>query len=508
MMDWFKNLDLKKSVLVPGLLLFIILFLLNAISRNWFFRWDLTDNNMYSLSSSSEAVVEQVDDLLTMKVYFSDDLPGEYANNRRYLQDILEEYEALSDGNIRFEFFRPEDDKNIEQEAQKAGVMPVQMQVVENDKMEVKRVLMGMVILYEDKKEVLPVIQTTTGLEYEITSKIKKLVEINKPMVGIAQFEGQASQFTNIQNLLNQRYTVQTVNLAEQIPVGLTAMLMSGVSDSLSLTEYDNLKNYLDNGGNLFLTQTKIKTNLQVQQAFPIQSNIFDLTREYGFLIDENLVTDKICGRVSVQQQMGPIRMNVPMEYPLLPIIRSFNNDEAIVSGLEQIQLIFASEINLDSSSVENLNVVPLFFTSNQSGEMRGNFNLNPDPSQNPFISIFNQSDKILSARSEKIQTNGILSQMILVSDSDFMTDEGGGRSPENQIFIMNAVDYLIGDRDLIALRSREITSRPLEEVADDAKKRWKWLNIILPSFLIVGFGLIRMRQQKNRSSLLEEFYG
>ena len=285
-------------------------------------------------------------------------------------------------------------------------------------------------------------------------------------------------------------------------------MLMSGVSDSLSLTEYANLKNYLDNGGNLFLTQTKIKTNLQVQQAFPIQSNIFDLTKEYGFLIAENLVTDKICGRVSVQQQMGPIRMNVPMEYPLLPIIRSFNNNEAIVSGLEQIQLIFASEINLDSSSVENLNVVPLFFTSNQSGEMRGNFNLNPDPSQNPFISIFNQSDKILSARSEKIHTNGILSQMILVSDSDFMTDEGGGRSPENQIFIMNAVDYLIGDRDLIALRSREITSRPLEEVADDAKKRWKWLNIILPSFLIVGFGLIRMRQQKNRSSLLEEFYG
>ena len=145
------------------------------------------------------------------------------------------------------------------------------------------------------------------------------------------------------------------------------------------------------------------------------------------------------------------------------------------------------SDWDNESLSVENLNVVPLFFTSNQSGEMRGNFNLNPDPSQNPFISIFNQSDKILSARSEKIHTNGILSQMILVSDSDFMTDEGGGRSPENQIFIMNAVDYLIGDRDLIALRSREITSRPLEEVADDAKKRWKWLNIILPSTKSIG---------------------
>ena len=95
-MDRFKNIDLKKSVLLPGVLLFIILFLLNGISNNKFFRWDLTDNDMYSLSISSESVVKQVDDLLIMKVYFSDDLPGEYANNRRYLQDILEEYEALS----------------------------------------------------------------------------------------------------------------------------------------------------------------------------------------------------------------------------------------------------------------------------------------------------------------------------------------------------------------------------------------------------------------------------
>ena len=119
--------------------------------------------------------------------------------------------------------------------------MPVQMQVVENDKMEVKRVLMGMVILFEDKKEVLPVIQTTTGLEYEITSKIKKLVETNKPTVGIAQFEGQTSQFTNIQNLLGQRYTVRSVNLSEAVPTDVTAMLMSGVAESLATDQYYNL---------------------------------------------------------------------------------------------------------------------------------------------------------------------------------------------------------------------------------------------------------------------------
>ena len=447
MKQLLNNIDLKKSVFVPGILLFVILFLLNSISQNWFHRWDLTDNDMYSLSSSSESVVKQVDDLLTMKVYFSDDLPGEYANNRRYLQDILEEYEALGDGNIRFEFFRPEDDEDIEQEAQKAGIMPVQMQVVENDKMEVKRVLMGMIIQYEDKKEVLPVIQTTTGLEYEITSKIKKLVETNKPTVGIAQLEGQTAQFQNIQNLLGQRYMVKPVNLSDAVPAEVTALLMGGVSDSLSGDEYQHLSDYLNRGGNLFLTQNRVKANLQIQQAFPIQSNIFDLVDDYGFAIAENLVTDKICGRVNVQQQMGPIRMNVPMEYPLLPVVRSFNNNEPIVAGLEQIQLVFASEIKQDSASIGNVNFVPLLFSSDQSGEMRGQFNLNPDPNQNPFIRMFNQSDKVLSARSEKVDENGVLSQVILVGDSDFMADQGGGRSPENHIFIMNSVDYLIGDR-------------------------------------------------------------
>jgi len=504
----FKNMDFKKSVIVPGMLLIVILFLLNGISRNYFFRWDLTDNDMYSLSTSSESVVEQVDDLLTMKVYFSDDLPGEYANNRRYLQDILEEYEALSDGNIRFEFFRPEDNKDIEQEAQKAGIMPVQMRVIENDKMEVKRVLMGMVILYEDKKEVLPVIQTTTGLEYEITTRIKKLVETNKPTVGIAQVEGQVSQTQNIQNILRQRYNVQTVNLSDEVPVEIGVLVMNGVSDSLSSNELTHLQAYLNRGGNMFLAQNRVKTNLQVQQAFVIQSNIFSIIERYGFTIAENLVTDQVCGRVSVQQQMGPIRMNVPMEYPLLPVVRSFNQEESLVAGLEQLQLIFASEIKPDSALGNQVNFVPLLFTSEHSGEMRGNFNLNPDPQQNPFLRMFNQSGKILGARSEKVDENGLMSQMVVVSDSEFLLDQGGGRSPENHIFMMNSVDYLIGDRDLIALRSREITSRPLEEISDESKKSWKWMNIVLPSFLIVGFGLIRMRTQKRRSNVLEELYG
>ena len=505
MKDFFKKIDLKRSVLIPGILLFIILVLLNSISTSRFFRIDLTDNKMFSLSSSSKAVVKEINDLLTMKVFFSDDLPGEYANNRRYLQDILEEYAAISKGNIKFEF-APQD--KLEEEAQKSGIMPLQLQVIENDKVEVKRVLMGMAILYEDNKEVLPVIQTTTGLEYEITTKIKQLVETNKPSVAIAQFEGQNEPYQSIQNILRQRYDVSLVKLSETIPLNISAILIGGITDSLSSVEKNNLSQFMDRGGNMFVSQNRVKTNLQIQQAVPIKSDFFDFLQKYGFYVEENLVTDKICGRVNVQQQMGPIRMNVPMEYPLLPIIRSFNENESIVSGLEQMQLIFPSEIKQDSSSLGNVEFIPLFFTSKESGELKGSYNLSPDPQQNPFMRMFNKSNQILGARTELLNSSGIVNQVVLVSDSEFMADNGGGRSPENHIFILNSIDFLVGDQDLIALRSREITSRPLEDLSDASKKTWKWVNISAPSLLVIGFGLVRIRKQKNRSNVLEELYG
>ena len=95
----------KKNFIIYSIVLFASLVVFNMISWNMFFRWDLTDNKMYSLSESSKSVVSKIDDRLIMKVYFSDNLPGEYGNNERYLQDILEEYAAYSNGNIYFEFF-------------------------------------------------------------------------------------------------------------------------------------------------------------------------------------------------------------------------------------------------------------------------------------------------------------------------------------------------------------------------------------------------------------------
>ena len=503
------NFDFRKSLSVPAAILFIALVLLNLIARNWYDRYDLTDTKMYSLSSSTKQVIKRIDDLLNIKVYFSDNLPGEYGNNRRYLQDILEEYAAISKGNINFEFYVPDTDEELEQEAQKSGVQPVQLQVIEKDEAVVKKVFMGVAIYFEDQREVIPVVLSTTGLEYEITTRIKKLVEKNKEFVGIINIGDDGPQTTTLSQILRQRYEVRSIDISNEIPSNINVLIVTGIKDSLETGSLTNLEKFLDNGGNMFVAQNPLDVDLQTQKAEVFQSNFFDVLKPYGLSITENLILDKSCGRVNVMQNMGFIRMNVPMEYPFLPIIRSFNEDEALVSGLEQVHVFFSTEIEFDSVG-SNVNTVPLFSSSNKSGIMTGFYNLNPDPKQNPQLRNLNQPGKLVAARSEFTdEETGVVSQLILVADNRFLSDDGGGAVPENHIFMMNAIDFLLGDRDLIALRSREITDRKLDEekITDDAKRTWKWVNGLLPSLLIVGFGFWRLRGNKQRTKHIEELY-
>ena len=501
--------DYRKSMALPAVVLLIALLLLNLIGRNWYKRYDLTDTKMYSLSSSTKQVIKKIDDLLNIKVYFSENLPGEYGNNRRYLQDILEEYAAISKGNIRFEFYVPDSDDELETEAQKSGVQPVQLQVIEKDEAVVKKVFMGVAIYFEDKREVIPVVLSTTGLEYEITTRIKKLVEKDKKFVGIVNPENDDIQTNTFSQILRQRYEVRPIELSNEIPNNINVLILTGIKDSLDGNKFKHLKNFIDDGGNMFVALNPLSVDLQTQRAEAYKSNIFDIISPFGFTLTENLVLDKSCGRVNVMQDMGFIRMNVPMEYPFLPIIRTFNQDEALVSGLEQVHVFFSTEILFDSVGT-NVNTVPLFSSSNRSSVMTGFYNLNPDPKQNPQLRNLNQPGKVVAARSELTNNEtGLLSQLILVADNRFLTDDGGGAVPENHVFMMNAIDFLMGDKDLMALRSREITDRSLNEelITDDAKSRWKWINGLLPSLLIIGFGFWRLQMHKRTMKLIEEMY-
>jgi ABC-type uncharacterized transport system involved in gliding motility auxiliary subunit len=290
-------------------------------------------------------------------------------------------------------------------------------------------------------------------------------------------------------------------------------LLLSGVQDSVSAEELAHLKGFLERGGNLFLAQGRIKADLQTQMGTPIRSNVFDFVDSLGLELEENLVLDEQCGNVTVSQSRGIFRLNSQVPYPFFPTVRRFG-DNVMVRGLEQVQVLYASEITLpekaDSLSLTDsgaASVTPLLMTSSRSGEMTGFYNLRP--MENPLFESLNQPGKTVAALATvPADSGGAVSQVVLVGDTDFLSDAGGGTVPENFIFIANAVDYLMGDSDLVELRSREVTSRPLLPLGDSARSKWKWANIVLPSILIVAYGVVRWRREANRARMLEEIYG
>ena len=516
----------KNSFIIYAGGLLLGLILLNLISRDNFHRFDLTDNKKFSLSSSSRSIISKLDDRLTIKVYFSDDLPSELGNTRRFLQDILEEYQALSD-DVKFFFHAPESDTELEEQARKDGIQPVQMQALENDQMVVKKVYLGMVLLFENKKEIIPLIQSTSGLEYMISTKIKSLVNIDKKTIGMMALDKENQPKTeNLTGQLNQHYNFRMVDPNSDIPDNIDVLLVSGAIDSVDTMTIKNLDTYLKGGKNILLTQSGVNTDIQLQQASPIESNIFGFLNEYDIEIQKNLVLDSKCGNVQVQQSVGLFRMNRAVQYPFFPIIDSFNTFDSIsniiVNKLEQVLPLFPSEITIDTvRSPMVSNVTTLFTSSNNSGLMSSNFMLSPDPQQNPFLKLLGQSGKIISAIAS-LNSGG---ELLVISDSKFLSDEGGMSIPDNMVFLMNAVDYLADDEDLISLRSREITSRPLDilqltdqeqlsmsqedmdKKRDKVKKRWKLANLILPSLLIIGFGVLRIRKEKNHAEVLKQIY-
>ena len=429
------KLDNKKSTIIFSSIILVAIIFINLIARNWFVRFDLTDNQMYSLSESSISVIKKIDDPLTIKIYFSDQLPGQYGNNKRYLQDLLEEYSAYSSGSLKFEFFAPDSDEDMAIEAQKYGIHPVQLQVIQNDKVEIKKVYMGLVLLYEDSRETIPLIQTSTGLEYDITTKIKNMVQVNKNSIGIV------ASLTDIQNqnlteALSERYSVQSnLNLSSKVPDDINVLLLNGFSDSLSVEEEINFHEYINRGGNLFIAQNRINVNIQTQQAQPINSNIFNILDLYGLTIKENLVLDNNCAQVNVQQQMGIFRMAVPMDYPFLPIIKNFDQTDVSVSGLESMSLIFPSEIKSDSVYSDNLvEFIPIIKTSNHSATMTSFYNLNPDPKNNPIFTQLTEEAKVVGARAiVSDKSSGNYSNITLISDSKFFADQGGGSSQASE---------------------------------------------------------------------------
>ena len=172
-MNLIKKFKNRGNLGVSVLMIIGILVAINLISYQIFHRFDLTESNDYSISKTSKTMLKNLDDVVDVKLCFSRELPSNFINIRQEVKDILDEYKNYSNGKIKIEEIFPEDNPETEKKMQQLGIPKLQFNVVEQDKFQAIGGYAGLAIYFEDKKEVIPVIQTSQNLEYEITTIIK-----------------------------------------------------------------------------------------------------------------------------------------------------------------------------------------------------------------------------------------------------------------------------------------------------------------------------------------------
>ena len=81
--------------------------MLNILGSFVFERFDLTSEKRYSLSSSTEEILENLPDVVLIRVYLEGNLPAEFREFRNNIQETLDEMRAYSGGKVEYVFINP-----------------------------------------------------------------------------------------------------------------------------------------------------------------------------------------------------------------------------------------------------------------------------------------------------------------------------------------------------------------------------------------------------------------
>ncbi len=176
---------MKKSLWFKFGLYVLAAVLINLVSLTLFFRIDLTANKVYSLSKASKIAVSSLQEPLTIRAFFSDNLPQPYNNLPQEILDMLEEYSLTGGKNFNYQIYTINKDgtttdksgRNIKDLAESYSIYPVQIQNIQSDEVKLQNAYMGIVLQYGNMSETIGSLATVKNLEYQLTTSIYKITD-------------------------------------------------------------------------------------------------------------------------------------------------------------------------------------------------------------------------------------------------------------------------------------------------------------------------------------------
>jgi gliding-associated putative ABC transporter substrate-binding component GldG len=500
-------MKLDKSNLTI-LLIFAILIILNIIANQFYFRLDFSEGKQYTLSKATKDILRNLKEPVTVKAYFSKDLPPQLQSTRRDFEDMLIEYSKISNGQVLYEFVNPSVDEQTESEAAQSGIQPVVINVREKDQMKQQKAYIGAVLNIGTSSDIIPVIEPGAAMEYSLSTAIKKLAVAEKPSVGLLQGHGEPgiSEMIQVNKDLSILYSFEELTLTDStnIPSRFKTIAIVAPKDSIPENQLAQLDNFLAHGGRIFIAINRVNGNLQSAYGMAVNTGLESWLLKKGIRVNEDFVIDANAVNVTMQQQIGNTIHLSSLLMPYIPIINNFA-DHPITKGLEAVILQFAS--NLEFTGDSGLTFTPLLFTSERANTQPAPQYFNYQKQWTEFD--FPMKNLVLGAAIEG-NAGGIPVKMVVIGDGDFPVNGPRGQQQQlqedNVNLMVNSVDWLSDDTGLITLRTKGVTSRPIKDMDDSKRAFLKWFNFLLPILLILIYGFIRFQIKRNqRVTRMEE---
>ena len=499
----------------------ILGFAIIIVFSNTFFksaRLDLTEQQLFTLSEGSKAIVEAVQEPIHVYFYFSEESSRELTQLRTYaarVEALLEEYASHSKGNIVVTRIDPEPFSEAEDDADAYGLQKVPVGgagdglyfgIVANNALDGTEVIS---FLQPDKE---------AFLEYDISQMLFRLSQAVKPKIGLFsalpvkdQVNPQTFQmqpgWQSIKEI-EQLFEVVDVDAeATTIDADINVLLLihpKKVSESLQ----NAIRAYLARGGALIgfidpLAELDQQGGNPMTPSLPVgqASDLNWLTADWGVRLSESQVLGDAELALSVAGTDGAPQRHLAI-LGLGP--NQISDDEVMTAGLESINVSSAglfemTDPKVDISSVLSSSIYGAGLPKEQLQFLRNPRDLEASytPGTKPLevaIALRGVLPRSMVAPkrdessgegevpslepSEALdQAEQVAINVLLISDTDLLSDrlwvqvqnffgqQVATAWADNGSFLVNAVDYMVGSADLIQIRSRGRYTRPFEVV-------------------------------------------
>lgn len=439
-----------------------VVVLVNFLAGRHHKRFDLTENQAFSLGEQTDKILESLPRDVTVTAFVQADSP-----TKQKLSDLLEEYKARG-SKFKYEFVDPD---THPAEAKRYGITEYGTIVIESGKQESR---------------------TTTADEEALTNA---LIKVTRDREIVAYFttghgerdlkDGQRAGITLLKAALEkQHYTVKPLVLNQGVPADASLLVIAGPQKPFLEAEARMVKDYLDKGGRVFYMQDP-----------DTDPGLAGDLAAYGVAVRKDVVIDKI------SQLFGGDA--------LIPMVPADGYDEfhSITKNFRfQTFYPLASSIDIQDKLPEGVSVTKLAQTSQYSwgetneAEIRSHrVVLNPGvDTKGPLTiaaAITRKAPEPPGPSKAQAKSAGE-TRLLVFGDSDFLTNASFNAAGNGDL-ALNSIAWLSEQEDLVSIRPKTSVPRVVVLTPQQAFYYF-WTIVALAPVLIASVGIgIWVRRKK-----------